>query len=284
MLANYEILNSIGCGGYAQVFLAADHRCNRDVALKLLCTKKFSDLDWKHLKNEISSLQLLQHKNIIGLHSVLEESDRTALVMEYALCGDLREYINRSGHLLEYEARVIMRQLSEALQFAHSKNILHRDVKLDNILLDESQCVKLADWGLSCECLPGTRLTEFVGSLHYSAPEVLRGQPYGIEIDSWGAGVVLYALVTGMLPFAEDADIDDTKEAERDLRRRIRRAQYLIPNGISSSCQILIRSLLEVDPTKRLTMDQVLSHPWTRGSVINVTCQQLLYSSCSHSS
>lgn len=267
MLAKYELVSSLGAGGYGNVFLALEPESHRTVALKVLDTKRFSEQEMKFLKNEITAMQALSHKHIIKLDSVQRDCHRTVLVMEYAANGDLREYINFSGFSSDQDARLIIRPLCEALRYTHSKGFIHRDVKLDNILIDEQNNIKLADWGLSCRFDPTKTLNEFVGSLHYAAPELVSGKPYvGPEIDCWAVGVVLFAIVAGSLPFVEDPDISDKQRAQKKLVRRIKRAKYFVPYGVSQSCQLLIRGLLEVDPKKRLTIDEVLNHPWTRAS------------------
>lgn len=179
--------------------------------------------------------------------------------MELASGGDLRDFVNSNDVLPETLARSLFLPIAKALRFAHNSGFVHRDLKLENILLDEYGNPKIADWGFASRWSPSIKLTDPVGSLFYCAPELLSVRQYsGPECDVWSLGVILYALVTSTLPFLpQPGDRSDT-----EMRRRIATANYSIPSHVSSSCTSLLRSMLELSSQKRATLDEILRHPW----------------------
>lgn len=179
--------------------------------------------------------------------------------MEYASGGDLRDFVNNNDLLPESFARRLFVPIANALHFAHNSGFVHRDLKLENILLDEFDSTKIADWGFASRWSPSTKLTDPVGSLFYCAPELLSCRQYsGPECDSWSLGVILFALVTGTLPFLPQFGA----KSDAEMRRRIASADYTIPSHVSSGCSSLLRSMLELNPLKRLSLDEILRHPW----------------------
>jgi len=178
------------------------------------------------------------------------------LVMEYAECGTLVEMMIAHGRLNENCVRKFFREIIRAIAYCHSMYVVHRDIKLENILLDSQFRIKIIDFGLSTLFVPGLFLNTFCGSPTYAAPELIQKQPYeGPEIDIWSLGVVLYVLVTKELPF-------DGKNFH-ELFINITKGEYIIPPYLSDDCKDLISKLLIVNPKERLTLKEISTHKWT---------------------
>lgn len=179
--------------------------------------------------------------------------------MELAAGGDLRSFLNSNDILPELVARHMFMQVAKAIRHAHLVGFVHRDLKLENILLDEFDNLKVADWGFACRWSNSSKLIDPVGSLFYCAPELLAKKPYvGPECDVWSLGVILYALVTSTLPFLPRPQ----ELTDLPMRQRISTADYTFPEYVSEHCTSLIRSMLQVNPLLRATLEEVLRHPW----------------------
>ena len=175
--------------------------------------------------------------------------------MEFCPNGELFSLIVERNHLPEDEAKGFFVQILEALQYIHNNNIAHRDLKPENILLDQTGHIKISDFGLSCAIGPDGLADTPCGSPCYASPEVLSGLPYDPKpSDVWSAGVILFAMLTGQLPW--------TKRNQSQLFDQIRKGDYTIPDFLSEDCQNFIAGLLCVDVQQRLTIEEALQHPW----------------------
>ncbi|KAK4792621.1 hypothetical protein SAY86_023056 [Trapa natans] len=204
--------------------------------------------------------QLSGHPNVVGLKEVYEEADYVHLVMELCAGGELFHQLAKYGRFSESEARVIFRHLMQVVLYCHKNGVVHRDLKPENILLasrESSSPIKLADFGLATYIEPGKSLQGTVGSPFYIAPEVLMGG-YNQAADIWSAGVILYILLSGIPPFW-----GKTKSRIFDA---VRAADLRFPSDpwdrITASARTLIRGMLHVDPSQRLTAEGVLEHSW----------------------
>eukprot|EP00053_Salpingoeca_punica_P014926 m.136273 g.136273 ORF g.136273 m.136273 type:complete len:646 (+) comp16580_c0_seq1:361-2298(+) len=255
---HYIIKETIGSGGFAKVKIARHKMTSEKVAIKIMDKahlKKTDDL--KRVPLEINALKVLRHPNISRLYQVHETEDKFFLVLEYAPGGELFDYIVTRDRLKEEEARMFFRQIVAAVAFCHSKGIAHRDLKPENLLLDSSKNIKLIDFGLIAHPvdLASVKLKTCCGSAAYAAPELIRGEPYlGPPADIWSLGILLYALLCGFLPF-------DDENTQR-LYRLIQRGQYEIPAWLSQDSIRLIGQLLQHNPENRLSMAELLKHPW----------------------
>lgn len=250
----YEFLENLGKGTYGTVKRARDKQ-GKEVAIKSIRKDRIKDeQDMLHIRRETEIMSSLCHPHIISISEVFENSSKIVIVMEYASQGDLYDYISERQRLSEQEARRFFRQIVSAVQYCHANGIVHRDLKLENILLDENKNVKIADFGLSNIFHSDSYLQTYCGSPLYASPEIVNGRPYnGPEVDSWSLGVLLYILVHGCMPF----DGQDYKK----LVTQISCGAYKEPNHPSDACG-LIRWLLMVNPERRATLADVASHWW----------------------
>ncbi|XP_007951630.1 NUAK family SNF1-like kinase 2 [Orycteropus afer afer] len=250
----YEFLETLGKGTYGKVKKARESS-GRLVAIKSIRKDRIKDeQDLMHIRREIEIMSSLNHPHIIAIHEVFESSSKIVIVMEYASRGDLYDYISERQRLSESDARHFFRQIVSAVSYCHQNGIVHRDLKLENILLDANGNIKIADFGLSNQYHQDKFLQTFCGSPLYASPEIINGKPYmGPEVDSWSLGVLLYILVHGTMPF----DGNDHKT----LVKQISNGAYREPPKPSDACG-LIRWLLMVNPTRRATLEDVASHWW----------------------
>ncbi|KAG9353107.1 hypothetical protein JZ751_017683 [Albula glossodonta] len=250
----YEFLETLGKGTYGKVKKAVE-RSGRMVAIKSIRKEKIKDeQDLIQIRREIEIMSSLNHPHIITIYEVFENKHKIVIVMEYASQGDLYDYICERQKLSEREARHFFRQIVSAVHYCHQNGIVHRDLKLENILLDGQGNVKIADFGLSNLYRGDEYLQTFCGSPLYASPEIVNGRPYkGPEVDSWSLGVLLYTLVHGAMPF----DGQDY----RNLIRQISTGEYRKPTKPSDACG-LIRWMLMVNPERRATLEEIARHWW----------------------
>ncbi|PLW41738.1 hypothetical protein PCASD_05661 [Puccinia coronata f. sp. avenae] len=207
------------------------------------------------IEREIVIMKLIDHPNIMRLYDVFENAHQIYIVMEYVEGGELFEYLVSRGRLSEDEALNYFQQIICGIDYCHRFNICHRDLKPENLLLDKANNIKIADFGMAAWESSGKMLETSCGSPHYASPEIVAGINYhGSSSDIWSCGVVLFALLTGRLPF-DDENISD-------LLTKVRIGVFAMPPDISEAVQDLIRGMLTVDPTKRLTMEEIQNHPW----------------------
>uniref|UniRef100_A0A8C4NME0 non-specific serine/threonine protein kinase n=1 Tax=Eptatretus burgeri TaxID=7764 RepID=A0A8C4NME0_EPTBU len=251
----YEFLETLGKGTYGKVKKALERSTGRMVAVKTIRKDKVKDeADMVHVRREIEITSSLIHPHIISIYEVFENQDKIVIVMEYASQGELYDYVSERRKLPESEARRFFRQMVSALHHCHKNGVVHRDLKLENVLLDSDCNVKIADFGLSSVFRRGSFLQTFCGSPLYASPEIVNGRPYqGPEVDSWALGVLLYTLVYGTMPF----DGRDYKT----LVRQISHGEYHEPSQPSDACG-LIRWMLMVNPERRATIEDIANHWW----------------------
>ncbi|CAH2221028.1 NUAK family SNF1-like kinase 2 [Pelobates cultripes] len=261
----YEFLETLGKGTYGRVKRARDNQ-GREVAIKSIRKDRIKDeQDMMQIRRETENMSSLCHPHIISIYEVFENNSKIVIVMEYASQGDLYDYISERQKLSEQEARRFFRQIVSAVQYCHAHGIVHRDLKLENILLDENKNVKIADFGLSNIYHSDSYLQTYCGSPLYASPEIVNGRPYiGPEVDSWSLGVLLYILVHGSMPF----DGQDYKK----LVTQISCGAYKEPSQRSDACG-LIRWLLMVNPERRATLPDVASHWWVNWGYHEPLCE-----------
>ena len=258
----YEIQHDLGKGKFGVVKLGIHKKTGAKVAIKCIKKKAMKLKELELQKREIEVLKLCQHPNIIRLLDVFENPEVIYIVLEYLEGGDLFVYLDkRDFKITEDQARSIAHQIALALQYLHSYGIAHRDIKLENIMMvDNSEVpqVKLADFGLSKMIGPNETTNDPFGTLSYVAPEVLLQKQYGKNVDIWSLGVIVYVLLSGMLPF----DSNDQRETARQTIYDPVPFDHIIWNYVSTEAKDLIAKLLIKDRFKRIQLDAVLAHPW----------------------
>uniref|UniRef100_H3BW05 Maternal embryonic leucine zipper kinase n=1 Tax=Tetraodon nigroviridis TaxID=99883 RepID=H3BW05_TETNG len=252
----YELYETIGSGGFAKVKLGRHILTGEKVAIKIMNKRDLGD-DLPRVKVEIEAMKNLSHQHICRLYHVIETSTQIFMVMEYCTGGELFDYIIAKDRLSEEETRVFFRQIVSAMAYVHSQGYAHRDLKPENLLIDEDHNLKLIDFGLCAITKGGLgyELMTCCGSPAYAAPELIQGKAYiGSEADVWSMGVLLFALLCGYLPFDDDNCMI--------LYRKITRGKYDNPRWLSPGSILLLNQMMQVDPKRRLTVEQLLGHPW----------------------
>ena len=258
----YTIENEIGKGELGGVYSAINQYTDEKVAIKILSKKTLqrNKSELSLINNEITILKILNHKNIIKLYEVFETSNFIFIVTELCTGKELFDMIYTKKNLTESEALPIFHQLIDALVYLHNMNIVHRDIKPEHILFDNSGNVKLTDFGYSCYYNSKTNiLNEDVGTPSYACPEMHKGMWYKPEqADVWSCGVVLYVMVCGYLPFSE--------EDEEENVRYIEKGDYELPSYLSPQLVDLIKHMMDPDPKTRYYLVDVVNHAWFNSS------------------
>jgi serine/threonine protein kinase len=260
----YMVGKVVGVGSYGKVRAAWHRLVSEKVAIKTYDKSKLKDpAHWKRVHSEIKITELVSHPRIARTYEAVETPKRMHLIMECLEGGNLCSYVKAKKRLSEHESRHIFFQLMQAVEYLHSLHVTHRDIKLENVLFDstDNKDIKLIDFGFSTISSPGERLKVFCGTPSYMAPEIVKRSEYeGRPVDMWSMGILLYALLCGCFPFRA--------KSYPDLYRRIARGQFVIPEDLSPAVQDLIRQLLCVDATRRVTSRQALGHPWLQAELV----------------
>ncbi|CAO0795991.1 unnamed protein product [Mucor circinelloides] len=276
---DYEFHRSLGKGSMGKVKLGVHVVSGEKVAVKIVRRANFQingftssgkprtkeQMMKEKVKEETRELRtireahimmLLRHPHIVQLRNLVAAGPYFYILMDYVNGGQLLHYIVKRQKLTEQHARQFSRQIVSALDYMHRNSIVHRDLKIENILIDKAgRNIKIIDFGLSNLFCPERRLTTYCGSLYFAAPELLRASPYrGPEIDIWSLGVVIYVMVTGSVPF------DD--KSMPGLHEKIKRGQVAYPAHVSPSCRDLLSRIFVINPTKRIILADVLRHEW----------------------
>lgn len=255
-VSDYVLGRTLGSGTTGKVKLAYK-KDNPDiqVAIKIIKKNEFIEKPGleKKIHREIALMKLLNHPSLLKLIEVCESKRHLYIVLEYAECGELFDYLIARKRLDEYTAMNFFRQMIYGLDYLHQNAICHRDLKPENILLDRFNNIKIADFGFARWMKDNIAETS-CGSPHYAAPEVVRGIQYdGRCADVWSCGVILYALLAGKLPF-------DAPNI-RVLLSKVKSGKYVMPETIQEPFADLISKMLIVDVTKRITIQQIMEHP-----------------------
>ncbi|KAG6424050.1 hypothetical protein SASPL_114461 [Salvia splendens] len=256
----YDFVRDIGSGNFGIARLMTDKQTKELVAVKYI---ERGDRINENIQREIINHRSLRHPNIVRFREVILTPTHLAIVMEYASGGELFERISNAGRFSEDEARFFFQQLISGVSYCHSMQICHRDLKLENTLLDGSPAprLKICDFGYSKSSLLHSQPKSTVGTPAYIAPEVLHRKEYdGKLADVWSCGVTLYVMLVGAYPFEDP-------ENPKDFRKTIQRVinvQYSIPETvmISEECRHLISRIFVADPAQRISMLEIRNHPW----------------------
>ena len=245
----YEILELIGSGGMANVYKARCHRLNRLVAIKILKSDLADNADFRRrFHDESQAVAQLSHANIVSVYDVSTNPDREYIVMELIDGITLKQYMERRGRMDWRESLHFITQIMRGLSHAHSRGIIHRDIKPQNIMVLRDGSVKVADFGIACLANQGQTLTqEALGSVHYISPEQARGDRIDARSDIYSAGVVLYEMLTGRLPFEGDSAVSVAIQHLSSVPLAPRDIDPSIPEPLELICMKAMNS----DPNKR---------------------------------
>ncbi|KAF3165685.1 hypothetical protein TWF225_008677 [Orbilia oligospora] len=249
-VGNYTLGRLIGKGSFGNVYLAT-HKLTNGSKVVLKSAQKNDP----NLAREIHHHRQLIHPHIVRLYEVVVTESLVWMVLEYCPGAELYDYLIKNGRLSTETAQKIFAQLVGAVAYVHQKNCVHRDLKLENIMLDRHENVKLCDFGFTREYERLRPLQTFCGTVCYSAPEMVKGEKYlGQAVDVWSLGVILYALLCGELPFDED---DETSTKLKILNEEPKYPEHLDADAVA-----LIKSLLSKRPISRPTLLEILVHPF----------------------
>lgn len=233
----YKVIETIGGGGMANVYLAHDMILDRDVAVKVLRLDFANDEDFiRRFRREAKAATSLNHPNIVNIYDVGEEGDIYYIVMEYVDGQTLKQYIQQYSPLPVEEAIQIMKQLTSAISHAHENNIVHRDIKPQNVLIDRAGNVKITDFGIAM-ALTATSITQtnsVLGSVHYLSPEQARGAMANKKSDIYSLGIVMFELLTGRLPFFGESAISIALKHLQSETPSVRRWNPHIPQSVEN--------------------------------------------------
>uniref|UniRef100_A0A8C8UGI9 non-specific serine/threonine protein kinase n=1 Tax=Peromyscus maniculatus bairdii TaxID=230844 RepID=A0A8C8UGI9_PERMB len=247
---DFRILTSLASGGFGKVKLACHLPTHTQVAVKVLKKKKNSLAD---INTEVEILQSVEHRNIVNFFHVIDTSSTTYLIMEYVSGKDLDMFLGDRDFLKEDETRPIFQQIVCAVHYCHKNGIAHRDIKLDNILLDGKGSVKLCDFGLAIRVTSGQRSKGFCGTLEYCAPELFTDTEYDARaVDIWSLGVVLYTMVTASFPFKA--------RTYSDMKEEMLNPCYYLPSTLSQNIVNLIVQLFTMMPEQRPRISDIMQH------------------------
>jgi MAP/microtubule affinity-regulating kinase len=268
----YNFERNLGEGNFAKVKLAVHTITKEKVAIKIIDKTKLDEINSKKLFREVRIMKLLNHAHIVKLYEVIDTPDELYLIMEYVKGGEIFDYIVAHGKMKEDVAKKHFRQIVLAVDHCHRLKIIHRDLKAENILLDDKMNVKVADFGFSTQFRDDAKLNTWCGSPPYACPELYLGQEYfGPEVDIWSLGVILFVLVCGSLPF-------DASNLPK-LRAKILAGKFKVPYHMSKECESLIRRMIVVDPTQRISLSDLKDDTWLNDgdkSQQNISTQLLI--------
>lgn len=257
---HYVLDRTLGKGGFSKVKLAIHEYTGSKVAIKIINKKLIKSQKMSNkIQREIRLMKYFNHPNTIKLYQVLDTAQNIFVVMEYVPGGELFDLVNETRGFQENLCRKYFRQIIDGVEYCHQNLVCHRDLKLENILVDEKGLIKICDFGLSNFMKDGQFLKTCCGSLHYAAPEILLGKQYtGAEIDVWSCGVILFAMLTGSLPFED--------EHKPVIVEKITKGIFVPPENVTPEARDLIVKMLRVNPVERITIPEIKRHPWFMSS------------------
>ena len=266
VLSDYTLVQRLGKGAYATV---AKAKCN--LTGELFAVKSYSKKNIKLalVHNEVEALQSLDHPNIVKFKAIHEDSTHIHLVMEYVDGVLLSEFVKQfpQNRVSEHEAQRLFAQLVQAVAYFHASQIVHRDLKLENVMVDSSQCIKVVDFGFAS--IRNGSCWEACGTPAYMAPEILARPGYnGQAADVWALGVMLFAMLTGALPFAGTS--------EKETQRRILSGALEVPHNLPLHVRVLIKKVLHLNPRVRPRAADLLNDDWIANGRIPAASKRAL--------
>lgn len=260
----YKIGRIIGRGAFGKVNLGLNILTGRIVAIKSFNKQGLTDeLSKKKILYETNIMRTLRHLSITKILETFETEKHMLIIMEYISGGNLQSFLKKRRKLIEKTAKILFKQIIEGIRYMHSQNIVHRDIKLENVLIDLNNNIKICDFGVGKIIKPNTILRDQCGTPVYMAPEIIMNKGYeGFPVDIWSSGVALYIMLSGNVPF--------NRGQKTDLDYAIINQQPSPIEGISPEADDLVQRLLNKNPNERPTAEEVLNHPWLTGEEFNI--------------
>eukprot|EP00457_Paulinella_chromatophora_P006463 gb/GEZN01006481.1/.p1 GENE.gb/GEZN01006481.1/~~gb/GEZN01006481.1/.p1 ORF type:complete len:336 (+),score=52.33 gb/GEZN01006481.1/:70-1077(+) len=261
----FTLKEKLGEGNFAIVRRAVRKADHQEFAVKCIKKRRLKPEELQATHDEVEILQKIHHPNCVQLFAVFDTKKDLYMVMELLTGGELFDRIVEKESFSEKQAVGVIKSVAEALSYLHANGISHRDLKPENLLLSDhtdNATIKLTDFGLAkFRFQGGPLMITACGTPGYVAPEVLKGHPYGTEVDVWSLGVILYILLCGFPPFYHPQTAE--------LYKAIKAGKYDFPDeffkNITDNAKDLIRRCLTVQPEARITSKGILSHPWIVG-------------------
>ena len=255
-LSFYKYGRIIGRGAFGKVNIGLNILTGRIVAIKSFNKKNIvNESSKRKILYETNLMRGLFHPSVTKILETFESEKYMLIIMEYISGGNLQSFVKKRRKLCEKTAKILFRQIIQGIKYIHSRGIVHRDIKLENILLDLNNIVKICDFGVGKLIKPNTILKDQCGTPVYMAPEIIKGEGYhGFPVDIWSAGVALYIMLSGNLPF--------NKDKEHNLEYSILNSEIKEIKDVSPEANNLLKNILMKDPNKRFTENQILEHPW----------------------
>ncbi|MCR5546312.1 MAG: Stk1 family PASTA domain-containing Ser/Thr kinase [Lachnospiraceae bacterium] len=253
----YEVIEKIGTGGMSDVYKALDHSLGREVALKVLKQEFNEDASFvAKFRQEAQAAAGLEHANIVNIYDVGSENGMYYIVMEYVEGITLKTYISKKGQLAYNEVISIAIQVGRGIEAAHKKNIVHRDIKPQNIIISKEGKVKVTDFGIARAASSNTINADIMGSVHYSSPEQARNGYVGFQSDIYSLGIVMYEMITGRVPYDGDTTV---AIALQHLQSEMTKPSVYAPNIPISLEKIILKSTMKSQDRRYATMEELLT-------------------------
>ena len=261
-ITKYKIIKFLGKGGFAKVYEAKNLSNNKHLALKTIQNKNLkTEKEKQKLKMEVKIHQELNHENICKFHRVFKTKKNTFIVLELCKNGSLKDLLKKRKTLTPLEVRGYIHKLTIALIYLKKLNIIHRDLKIGNLFLDETMVLKVGDFGLAARLMDRKELRYSVcGTPNYISPETLLKKGHSFEVDIWALGVIMFRLLFGISPF-------QTKTV-RDTYRKIKKGEFIFPERSFFNAEKVLRKIFLVDPKERISLEEFLESDFMSESLI----------------
>lgn len=260
------VRQTLGSGSYSKVKLALclENYEFPKAAVKIIDRNKAPrDFQTRFLPRELSIWPRMVHKNIARMHEMFEDNYRVYMVLEFAENGDVLRFIQKSGAIKGHLARTWIHQVCDAVRYLHNQDITHRDLKLENLLLDHAFNIKICDFGFVKSHSMKELSKTYCGSKSYASPEILRGEPYDPKkADIWAIGVILYIFITGKMPFDESKGNQGVLEEQKRLNFPWQKFKY-----VTTEIKDLILSLFQSNYADRPDINGILDTDWIKAAL-----------------